>query len=387
MKAGLYTYAWDLDAEGYDRAVGRIADAGFTAVNLATAYHSGKFLLPHNPRQRLYYAEDGAIFFQPDLGQYGKIQPRVHSLVSADASPVTLLQNAARVHGLAYVAWTVCLHNSWVGERYPETTAHTAFGDPLYHSLSPVHPDVRHYLLALVKDLVSRHEVAAFELESPGYMGFHHDFHHIMFGVDLDPVQSALLGVSFNPAEVDAARAAGIDVDGLQGRIAAVLDACWNESKAIEVNGEPSAEARAILEDPDLMAYRALQHEHVVSLSAEIREVIRSESPATEIRHFASMASGSRGGIDAPLMETGDAVLTGYAATPEAVPGRVEAVAILGQPVWGMIRAIQPEVTDPAQVAPLVNAWREAGVTGVDVYNYGLMPEPAFRALGEALNR
>ncbi len=37
MDAGLYTYAWDLDAEGYDRAVGRIAEAGFTAVNLATS--------------------------------------------------------------------------------------------------------------------------------------------------------------------------------------------------------------------------------------------------------------------------------------------------------------------------------------------------------------
>jgi hypothetical protein len=61
-------------------------------------------------------------------------------------------------------------------------------------------------------------------------------------------------------------------------------------------------------------------------------------------------------------------------------------LASLDQPVWGMIRAIQPEVTEPSQVAPLVKAWREAGVTGVDVYNYGLMPERTFRALGEALN-
>ena len=81
MKAGLYTYAWDLEDEGYDRALGRIAEAGFNNVNLATSYHAGKFLLPHNPRRRLYIAEDGAIFFQPDLTKYGTItapraQPR-----------------------------------------------------------------------------------------------------------------------------------------------------------------------------------------------------------------------------------------------------------------------------------------------------------------------
>ena len=386
MKAGLYTYPWDLDAEGYDRAVGRIAEAGFTAVNLATSYHSGKFILPHNPRHKLYYAEDGALSFQPDLTTYGRMQPRVHTLVSADHSPVTLLTEAAAAHGLDYVAWTVCLHNSWLGERYPEVTAHTAFGNPLLHSLSPAHPDVREYLLAMIGDLVSRHEVAAIELESPGYMGFHHDYHHIMFGVVVDAVQSRLLDISFNPVEVEGAKAAGIDADSLRQRIARLIEVSWNEGKAVETDGQPSPEAHAILDDPELDAYLAWQHDQVVALGAAIRDVIREHSPPTEIRHFAAMAAGEQGRIDSGLMATGDTVLTGYAATPGDVPVRMAALAELDQPAWGMIRAIQPEVTDPAQIAPLVDAWRAAGVAGVDVYNYGLMPERTFRALGAALN-
>jgi hypothetical protein len=386
MKAGLYTYAWDLADEGYDLAVGRIAAAGFAAVNLATAYHAGRFLLPHNPRRKVYDAEDGSLYFQPDLSKYGRIQPRVNSLVTADASPVSLLQAAAQTHGIDYVAWVVCLHNSWLGERYPEVTAHTALGTPLRHSLSPAHPDVREYLLAMIGDLVSRHDVAAIELESPGYMGFHHDVHHVIFGVPVDTVQSTLLGISFNPVEVEGARAAGIEIEPVRARIATLIDRAWNEGVATEIDGLPSAEAQAILADPDLAAYQAWQHEQVVSLSNAIREIVKRQSPGTEIRHFAAMAAGEAGGVDTSLMASADAILTGYAATPADVPARVAALESLSQPTWGMIRAIQPEVTDPGQVGPLVDAWRSSGVAGIDVYNYGLMPDRTFQALGTALN-
>lgn len=386
MKAGLYVYAWDLEDEGYDLALGRIAAAGFSNVNLATSYHAGKFLLPHNPKRRLYIAEDGAVFFQPDLSKYGRITPRVHSLANAESNPVDRLITSANVHGLQYVAWTVVLHNSWIGEQHPHVTAKTPFGDSLFHSLSPAHPEVREYIVNLVGDLVSRHEVSAIELESPGYMGFHHDHHHLMYGIDIDSVQAELLGVSFNPSEIDGAKAAGINVSGIQTRIVDLLDRCWNLGEAVQVDGTPSAKAAELLADPDLAAYRNWQHQQVVSLSAEIRDTIRQHSPRTEIRHFAAMAAGEQGSIDADLMKTGDAVLAGYAATPDAAAWRVAALAELEMPVWGMIRAIQPEVTDPSQVAPLVEAWKAQGVAGVEVYNYGLMPERTFQALGEALN-
>lgn len=387
MDAGLYTYAWDLEAEGYDRAAGRIANAGFTAVNLATSYHAGKFILPHNPRHKVYFAEDGALYFQPDLSKYGRIQPRVSSFVSADGSPVSRLEEVAARHGLTSVAWTVCLHNSWLGERYPETTMHTAFGDPLIHSLSPAHPDVREYLLAMIEDLVSRHEVASIELESPGYMGFTHGYHHEIFGVEVDPVQETLLGVSFNPVEIAGATGAGIDVEGLRKRVAGLIDGCWNEGVALQVESQPSADVQALFDDAEFTAYRAWLHSQVVSLSGEIRNVIGRTSPATDIRHFAAMNIGDpESGVDGELMRTGDAVLAGYAATPEGAQARVNALDAVGRPVWGMIRAIAPEVVDPEAIAPLVEAWREAGVAGIDVYNYGLMPERTFAAIGDALN-
>ncbi|HEX5503608.1 MAG TPA: hypothetical protein VFW96_13375, partial [Thermomicrobiales bacterium] len=155
LRAGIYTYAWDLAAEGYDTALGRIAAAGLTAVNLACAYHAGKFLLPHNPRQRVYFAEDGALYFRPDLARYGRLRPRVSRFVADQGDPLTDLDRACRARDLEVVAWVVCLHNSWLGEQFPDCAVWNAFGDPYVHSLTPAHPAVREYLRALLTDVVT----------------------------------------------------------------------------------------------------------------------------------------------------------------------------------------------------------------------------------------
>jgi len=386
MKAGIFTYAWDLEAEGYERVAGRLADGGFTAIDLATSYHAGKFLLPHNPKRRVHFAEDGAIYFQPDLSKYGRLQPRVSSLVSAIGEPVARLAHAARAHGLDYVAWTVLLHNSWLGERHPGTTMQTAFGDPLIHSLCPAHPDVRAYVLALIRDLVSRHEVAAIQLESPGYMPFTHGYHHEIVGVALDDVQERLLGISFNPVEIAGATAAGIDAEGLRGRVADLLDACWNRGVPVQAGDAPSAAASAVLDDPEMLAYREWQHDQVLSLSREIREAVAQISPATEIRHFAGAIAGAPGSeAERALLDTGDAILTGYAESNDDARAQAAATRATGKPVWGMVRAIAPDTTGPEAVASRIAAWRESGVAGIDVYNYGLMTQPMLDAVMRSL--
>lgn len=387
MKAGIFTYAWDLDAEGYEHVAARLADGGFTAIDLATSYHAGKFLLPHNPKRRIHFAEDGAIYFQPDLSRYGRIQPRVSSLVSAVGDPVARLEHAARHHGLAYVAWTVLLHNSWLGGRHPETTMHTAFGDPLIHSLSPAHPDVREYALALIRDLVSRHEVAAIQLESPGYMPFTHGYHHEIAGVALDDVQQRLLGLSFNPIEIAGATAQGIDAEGLRRCVADLLDACWNRGVPVQEEDGPSASARAVLDDPEMLAYAAWLQDQAISLSREIRDVVAQASPLTEIRHFAGAIVGAPGSdAERALLDTGDAILTGYAESDDDARARTVAANATGKPVWGMVRAIAPDTTDPAAVGSRIAAWRDAGVDGIDVYNYGLMTQPMLDAVIRSLS-
>lgn len=382
MQAGLFTYAWDLEAEGYDTAVDRIAEAGFTSINLATSYHAGKFLLPRNPHRRVFFPEDGSLYFRPDRSRYGRIEPRVNSLAAEGDDPVTKLLAAIEPHGLTYTAWTVVMHNSWLGERYPDATVHTAFGDPLIHSLCPAHPDVREYVVTLVTDLLSRYEAVAIQLESPGYMGFVHGYHHEIIGVDLDKIQEQLLGISFNPFEIEMTQVKGIDAEGVRRRVAGLLDACWNQSVPVMVDEDPSADVRALFDDADFIAYRAWQDDQVISLAEEIRTAVKEVNPTTEIRHFAAL-DGSR--ADDRLIATGDGILTGYASSDDDARDRAQNAATYGKTVHGAIRAIAPDMTDPATIAPRLEAWQQSGVDGVDVYNYGFMPGTMWKAVANAV--
>lgn len=381
MSHGIFTYPWDLQDWGYDKALQEIAAAGFTNINLATQYHDGKFLLPRNPKRRVYYAEDGAIHFQPDLSRYGRMKPRLHSLVTDGTSPVAELEKRTTRFGLNYVAWTVCLHNRWLGEQFPKAVQHTPFGDPLLNSLSPAHPLVREYLIALLTDLVRQHSVHAIMLESPGHMSWVHGEHHEIIGTEFDAVQTDMMNLSFSDYEVEAAIDAGIPAGILRGLTAAVLDASLNRGvRLAKPNGEPSA-AVSNLVNNGLPQYMVWLKQQEISLCQELREAVQSVSPETQLWHFAAL-DGTPG--DAALIATGDITLAGYASSDDDAAQRLQDAAMLGRPVRGAIRAIAPDTVDPASIQPRLDAWNRAGAIGVDVYNYGLMNGVVWNAVKEA---
>lgn len=380
MSHGIFTYPWELADWGYEKSLAEIAEAGFTNVNLATQYHAGKFLLPRNPKRRVYYAEDGAIHFRPDTSKYGVMKPRTHSLVTEDSSPVAELEQRAEALGLNYVAWTVSLHNRWLGEQFPEAVQHTPFGDPLYNSLSPAHPLVREYIVALLTDLVSQHKVHAIMLETPGYMGFEHGEHHEIIGTKFDAVQQDMMNLSFSDYEIESAMEAGIPAGILRGLTAAVLDASFNQGvKLANADGEPTAAVKQLV-NGGLPQYMVWLKQQEMSLANEIREAVQTISPETQIWHFAKLDGDP---ADAALIATGDVTLAGYASSPENAAERLQDAAQLGRPVRGAIRAIAPDITSPAAVAPLLKAWNDAGAVGVDVYNYGLMNGSIWKAVKE----
>lgn len=388
MQGGLFTYAWDLAAEGYDPALGRIAGKGFTSIHLACAYHTGKLLLPHNPRQKVRFLEDGALYFQPDLSRYGRLQPRISELAAGNHDPLADLDRARRSHGLSAVAWTVCLHNTWLGERYPECAIQNAFGDPYIHSLSPAHPDVREYLVALTGDIVAHAELEAIELESPGYMGFYHDYHHEIIGLPLDDTQQTLLGISFTPHETERAREAGVDAERLRQAVADALVGIWETAPATDEREQAESTARAIIEGQDLAAYRQVQSEIVISLLRNVRESVKAANPDTRLDLFAPASPDAGGGLTyEALSELADGALTGYVSSDEAAREATRQVqsVMVDRPVNGMVRALHPNTTDPSEIQPRVAAFRESGASGVNFYNYGLMSLPMLDAVGEAL--
>ena len=63
-------FAWDLCDEGVEQVLGRVADLGVTSLYLASNYHAGWFVLPHNPKRKCHFVEDGAAYYHPARSLY-----------------------------------------------------------------------------------------------------------------------------------------------------------------------------------------------------------------------------------------------------------------------------------------------------------------------------
>ena len=81
----IYAYAWDIAEIGVSAAVDRFLALGLDTVTIAGSYHAGKFLRPHGKSGKVYFPEDGTIYFKPDLSRYGAIKPVENSMLSFSA--------------------------------------------------------------------------------------------------------------------------------------------------------------------------------------------------------------------------------------------------------------------------------------------------------------
>src|SRR4051812_43932999 len=126
---GLFIYPWDLADEGIDRVFDFAASSGCKTLHMAATYHAGLLLEPHNPRRKVHMLEDGVAYFHPRLDLYGEVRPR-RAQIAADTDWFEAALERAEEFGLAISAWTVCMHNSRLGEEHPNAVIQDAFGNP-----------------------------------------------------------------------------------------------------------------------------------------------------------------------------------------------------------------------------------------------------------------
>ena len=61
----IYAYPWDLAETGVNAAVDRFRALGLDT-GVAGSYNAGKFLRPHGRSGKVYFPEDGTVYFKPD---------------------------------------------------------------------------------------------------------------------------------------------------------------------------------------------------------------------------------------------------------------------------------------------------------------------------------
>jgi hypothetical protein len=368
---GLFLHVWDLQDEGADRVLGWMRDSGLNQLLVAGSYHSGWFVHPRKERRRLYMTQGGVLYFPPDpkIFQSTAIRPEVADFVRG-TNWLRLAGERLTRYGLRMASWTIGVHSTKLGQRYPEYTQHTAYGDSLPHALSIGHDAVRSYLKALCRDLATNYPMYGVQLEAFGWMGIAHGHHHERDLTGLRPFEQTLLSTCFNPETMKKARAKGIDADKAREAVRLVLDGAFREAPDRPAN-HPASVAEVEDSSPELKAYNQFRRQLANDLIVEIKQEALKGTPCkllmqsgyqTEIAHVADgFACGAYGQPPGKVLEV---VQRATAPVPAEWKGDFPCFIRLGMGV----------PANPEQLRAIVNAVKQGGSTGPVFYNYSESP-------------
>ncbi|MGB2869411.1 MAG: hypothetical protein WBD36_13230 [Bacteroidota bacterium] len=372
ISASMWTYLWDLVDEGYGPALARMKENGLTAVSLATAYHAGKFLLPHNPKEKVYFPEDGTVYFDPDPALYRRITPFVNSLVT-QGHGLTSVRKAAERADMRTNAWIVCCHNTPLGTKYPDIACETAFGDKVRHNLCPSNADVRHYLRALVRD-VANHGVERIELEALQFQGYTHGYHHEREGIPLGGMMTFLLGLCFCPSCMKNAVTAKVNINRVRDFVRTTLEAHFEDPGTM-------SEQYKSLDDLPPEIFQPFLEWRVSVVASLAREILESTDrtgvhvrPLVSIDPVARVMVGVNPGKIAST--TGGFLVPGYVKDGDALrePLRaLQAQAGAGEVIVGLQVGL-PGSGGETEFLSRLQAARDLGVRNFNFYNYGFIP-------------
>jgi hypothetical protein len=379
----MFAFPADLVDEGVGTALDRIAAAGMDGISLAALYHDGRDLLPHNPRIRLKFQEDGAALFGFDAARFSGIQP----IRSAGGTPFDRVRDAARARGLSTTAWTVFLHNTSLGRRNVDAVTRNVFGDPQLTSLCPAHPAAAAYCLE-VAAAVADSGVDALNAEGLHYLPLEHGYHHERYFLRIGPIDRLLLGICFCSHCCDRAAKHGVDVAALVAGVRDRLDRVF--ATAASFDPEPDSPERvATLWGGELSAFLASREATVTELASAVRDTVRQRStrfifndPAGALRepgtdHLETNQSW-RLGIDpiAIAAACDEIQVLGYSVDPAVVERdvgdylrRIGSAATLRV----ALRPTFPDCESTENLADKLRRLRRTEVTAFDFYAYDFM--------------
>ena len=383
----IYAYAWDVADRGVPDFAAEIARLGLDTVTLAGAYHAGKFLRPHGRNGKIYFPEDGTVYFRADAGRYGAVKPVLNSLL-AERDVLRELTDSA---DLAVNAWMVLLHNSRLGEAHPEITVRNAFGDPYVYSLCPSAPPARDYAVALCRDVTDHYPVLGLSLETPGFLPYAHGYHHEFALVRSNRWLDNSLGLCFCEHCLRGGRAAGIDVGALRERIRSDVEAYLASDLDFPDDMAEAFWLADIRSDGELRRFIDWRMDVVTSLVAEIREVVRGDATVAVIPSVARPTSGAwyEGTDLAALAEVAGIVeACFYEPSAERVAADLfdlrRRIAGRGK-LRGILRPAHPDLSGGRETVAAAKCLADAGLDGIAFYNWGHWRRSGLRHVADAL--
>jgi hypothetical protein len=383
----IYTYAWDLAETGTKAAVEEFRRLGLDTVTYAGSYHAGKFLRPHGHRGKVYFPQDGTVYFKHDPRRYGAIKPIANAMLAER----DVLRELSDLKSISTNVWLVLLHNTLLGTAHPEATVANAFGDRYVYSLCPSAPEARAYAVGLARDVTENYPVCGLSLETPGFLPYAHGFHH-EFALNMpNRWLDSVLGLCFCPHCLKGADAAGIDAKRLKSRLAEDISAYLASDLDLPADMAEAFWLADTRSDGGLKLYLDWRCTVVTSLVAEIRSAVRKDATVAVIPSVARPTSGAwyEGSDLAALIEAAGII---EACFYEPGAARVKADLfdvkrrLRGRgTLRGILRPAYPDFVQREEFLGSVAALAANGVSEIAFYNWGHLRSANLTWIGEAM--
>jgi len=382
----IYAYAWDLAERPIPEIVAEFKSLGLDTVTLAGSYHAGKFVRPKGTTGKVYFPEDGTVYFRADPKRYARIKPVANSL-TASRDIFRELSGA----GIAVNAWMVLLHNTRLGEAYADATVENAFGDRYVYSLCPSAPDAREYAVALCRDITDNYPVLGISTETPGFLPYAHGFHHEFALMKQNRWFDNYLGLCFCVHCRAGAGSAGIDVERLRIRVREDVESWLMSDFDLP---DDMAEAFWLADtrtDGDLGRFLAWRSEVVTSLVREIKSAIRPGALFAVIPSVARPTGGAwYEGSDLKALAGAAGIIEACFYEPTSERVRVDAWDVKRRlrgtgKLRGILRPAYPDLNGRGAVIAAVESLKQAGIDDIAFYNYGHLRAASLEWIGAAL--
>ena len=369
----IYTYAWDLAEEGVSKAVGQFEALGLDTVTIAGSYHAGKFLRPHGRAGKVYFPEDGTVYFKANPARYGAIKPVANSLLSSQ----DVLRELTSQERIKTNVWLVLLHNTLLGSAHPDSAVSNAFGDRYIYNLCPSAPDARAYAIGLAQDVTETYPVSGLSMETPGFLPYAHGFHHEFALNRPNRWLDSQLGLCFCPHCLKGAKAAGINATRLKTQVAEDVSAYLASDLDYPADMAEAFWAADTRTDGDLKAYLDWRCTVVTSLVRDIRGAVRKEVDVAVIPSVARPTGGAwYEGSDLAALADATGIIEACFYEPGAQRVKADLFDIRRRlrgkgHLRGIVRPAFPALETKGDFLAAMQALGAGGVSEVAFYNWG----------------
>ena len=382
----IYTYAWDFAEQNVQDSVFEFIDIGLNTVTIAGSYHAGKFLRPRAPG-KVYFPEDGTVYFRHDPSKYGTIVPQPNYLLNDR----DVLAELCDVENIAVNVWLVMMHNSLLGYRHPDICVENAFGDRYIYSLCPSADAAREYAIALARDVSETYEVSGLSIETPGFLPFQHGYHHEFSMVRPNQWLNNLLGLCFCQHCATRAESTGLDIAPIRAQ---VVNDISNYLKGDSDYPDDMAEAfwmSDILTDRALSEFLGWRCDTVTSLIEEIRSAVRRDVKLAVIPSVARPTANSwyeGSDLEGIAKSSGIVEACFYEPAVDRISADLDDIVrrLRGHgALRGILRPSYPDLDNTESISEAVKVLVRGGVEGISFYNWGFLRERNLKFIAEAL--